>query len=64
MSRPKSEKITRLNYCQYLLSSQTNYSFFGLVLEGQGTLWHDRFCSLVSPAKLIDAVTPNSNQII
>ena len=26
MSRPKSEKITRLNYCQYLLSSQTNYT--------------------------------------
>ena len=26
MSRPKSERITRLNYCQYLLSSQTNYT--------------------------------------
>ena len=26
MSRPKSEEITRLNYCQYLLSSKTNYT--------------------------------------
>lgn len=26
MGRPKSNKVSRLNYCQYLLSSQTNYT--------------------------------------
>ena len=26
MARPQNHKVTRLNYCQYLLSSQTNYT--------------------------------------
>ena len=26
MGRPKEHKVTRLNYCQYLLSSQINYT--------------------------------------
>jgi len=40
MGRPKAHKITRLNYCQYLLCSQINYTLTNFA-EHVETLSHD-----------------------
>jgi hypothetical protein len=40
MARPKTNKVTRLDYCQYLFSSQINYTLTNFA-EHVETLSHD-----------------------
>lgn len=40
MARPKTHKVTRLDYCQYLFSSQINYTLTNFS-EHVETLSHD-----------------------
>ena len=51
MGRPKTQSITRLDYCQYLLSSQTNYTLTNYA-EHVETLSHDLVNRYLAEAKL------------
>lgn len=66
MSRPKSKQVTRLDYCQYLLSSQVNYTLTNYA-EHVESLSHDmvnRYLreDKLTPALVWEHVNPNLEQ--
>ena len=52
MGRPKAQRITRLDYCQYLLSSQTNYTLTNYA-EHVESLSHDLVNRYLAEDKLL-----------
>ena len=55
MARPKKNKVTRLDYCQYLFSSQINYTLTNFA-EHVETLSHDMVNRYLRDEKLTPAL--------